>query len=205
MIMAIRRKRGDVGKLCYLVVCLLAFQLSFFVASCQDVSNRQRCFDRALAKFDSSEDSRRVLSAFRDTMRSWNLAKIRTVMYYSNSLVKIDAVLLDTARRRSVVVILSIDTVKGAKLDFVNIYAGEERGGSVYFYSAGLPTIAIDKPRARVDMDEEFRRVADAWRANAADGKYFDCDNLSIREAFFDELFKYDLHSLHKYFWSDRE
>lgn len=172
----------------HILTCLLIAQMCTIGVSCQSSESRIECLNKAVDLMIEDKASQNILSAFQDTMQVWKKSKLRAASFYYDNMVKVDAVMMDSARRRGIIVVLVIDTSAGSKVDVVKIYGTNEVGGLRYFYSSGLPSIGVAKPEAPSNYFDEFSIISKEWKIAASDNDYFDCTHLKMREKFFDEL-----------------
>lgn len=107
--------------------------------SCTGRSTQVDCLNKYIERTRTTSHYQEAEQEFVKTLNQWWERGVRTMGHMKKCDWKIDAILFNSSGTQALVVVLQIDTNPSAKLDYIEVFVGEKKGGQWQFYLGGVP------------------------------------------------------------------
>ena len=177
--------------------------LTFY--SCISPAGQQQCLNNYLSEIKNSPDYNKIRSAAKDSVTYWATLNIENFYGINSTKWEIDsAVFFNEDKSKALLLLLEIDTVSTAKLDYINLIAAEKKGADWHFYTEGMHLIYLDRERNKNGRPFTFKELSERGRYQLIRGGYYEKRSCNVNYDYINDWFNEPLSDYHRHFLNNR-
>ncbi|RAU83014.1 hypothetical protein [Pontibacter arcticus] len=174
---------------------------SLVIFGCKSAGGQQQCLRNYISELKDTPEYNSIRSAARDTVAHWATLNIKNFYGINRTKWEIDsAIFFNEDKNKALLLLLKVDTVSTAKLDYVQLMAAEKKEGMWYFYVQTLNSIIYDRGRYNKGRPFTFEELAQNARYELIEGGYYDKWSCNVNYAYVDDWFDNPLSDYHRFF-----
>jgi hypothetical protein len=183
----------------------LLILITFLNLRCKSTNGQQHCLEDNIKEIKATSEYNSIRSAARDTISKWATLNIKTFYGINRTEWELDsAVFFNKDKSKALLLLLEVDTVLTAKLDYIKLLAAEKKGDNWYFYAQSMHFIIYDREENPQGRPYTFPELSLKGRYELIRGGYFKIGSCNVNYAYVDNWFKEPLAEYHQYFLHNR-
>ena len=179
----------------------------FLTISCES-GRKFQCFQEKNKNWAKLENYIKVRKHLNDSFQTWINNNIKAVLYYKNTPWKIDeSVFFNNDQNAAVLLVLQQDTIKQAKMDFIELVFAKKEVNSWNFYYQGMPSLSAERyytGKKDPSIPYTFEELSNLGKRKLIEGGYLKKCGCKINDEWVNAWYSETLEGMHRDFLNNK-